>query len=78
MYYPGWGVTVDGNPVTFDYKNENGLMQFPLARGEHHVIASFRETITRFIADIISVISFLIYFLISVRFISKVQSKMKK
>lgn len=61
MYYPGWGVSIDNQPVIIDYKNDMGLMRVTIPTGEHHVVASFRETISRFITDIFSFIVFTIY-----------------
>lgn len=75
MYYPGWGVTVDGVPVTIEYQNENGVIQFPISKGDHQIMASFRETISRFIADNISLVVFVIYFIMSIRYVGIVTVK---
>jgi len=56
MYYPGWGVTVDGELATIDYKNDFGVIRVDVPQGQHRVIASFRETISRFIADMCSLV----------------------
>jgi hypothetical protein len=61
VYYPGWGVTVDDSPVLIDYKNAQGLIRVPVPKGVHRLVAGFRETISRFLADNIS-LGFLIWF----------------
>lgn len=63
IYYPGWGVTVDNAPVTIDYKNNRGVMRVSVPQGTHHLVAGFRETISRFIADAAS-LGFFIWYLI--------------
>lgn len=54
IYYPGWGVTVDSERVPINYGNSSGLMRFQVAQGKHHLMADFRETVPRFLADLIS------------------------
>lgn len=60
IYYPGWGATVDGVPVELLYDNPNAFMRFAVPVGTHHVFAEFRETIPRFVADMVSFLSLLI------------------
>jgi len=64
IYYPGWGVIVNNIPVKLSYDNPNGLIRFPVGAGSFHVVAEFRETVQRFIADIISVSFFVAYCLL--------------
>jgi hypothetical protein len=54
VYYPGWGVTLDDAAVRIDYRNSQGLMRVAVPQGTHRLIAGFRETISRFMADNIS------------------------
>lgn len=61
IYYPGWGVTVDGARVPIDYQNLLGVMRIMVPQGEHRVVAEFRETPTRFFTDFLSAISILSY-----------------
>lgn len=61
IYYPGWGAMIDGVPVRIDYKNTMGVMRITVPTGEHRFVAEFRETIFRFIADVISILSFIVY-----------------
>ena len=61
LYYPGWGVTVDDAPVLIDYKNSQGLIRVVVPKGDHQLRAGFRETISRFLADNISLGFFIWY-----------------
>jgi hypothetical protein len=54
IYYPGWGVTVNGNPVPVSVIANDGVMQVPVGAGTSRVEADFRETPGRFVADSIS------------------------
>lgn len=61
VYYPGWGITLDGNPARVTYANPNGFMEITVPVGKHTIVSEFRETIPRFIADIVSVGSLIIW-----------------
>ena len=63
VYYPGWGVAIDGQLTTVDYKNPNGVMRIIVPTGRHRLEASFRETGFRLITDIVS-FAFGIFYLI--------------
>ena len=54
IYYPGWGVTIDGKLIAIDYTNTHGVMRVNVSAGSHRLEASFRETGFRLITDIIS------------------------
>jgi len=69
IYYPGWGVLLDSQPVEIDYDNSQGLIRFPVPAGEHQVRAEFRETPLRLLADGISAFS-LVGYLAYLRFVS--------
>lgn len=56
IYYPGWGVMVDNQPEKFTFNNSLGVIRFHLPKGTHQVVAEFRETPTRFLADMISLV----------------------
>ncbi len=62
IYYPGWGVAIDGSLVPIDYRNALGVMRVTVPQGTHKLVAAFRETPLRFAADIVSVISVLSFF----------------
>ncbi len=70
IYYPGWGVTIDGIRVPIDYQNSFGLMRISVPPGIHEIHASFRETPERFIADVVSVVSAICY-LVFIRRLTK-------
>jgi hypothetical protein len=57
VYYPGWGVAVDSKRVAVDYSNPFGLMRIPIQAGRHTVEVAFRETLSRFIIDCITLTS---------------------
>ncbi|MBI5449531.1 hypothetical protein HY948_04430 [Candidatus Gottesmanbacteria bacterium] len=62
IYYPGWGIEVDGQPVLVDYHNGMGVMRVEVPQGMHKISVEFRETVFRFIADSISLISVIVGF----------------
>lgn len=61
IYYPGWGVTLDGILRPVEYNNPYGLMRFVVEKGKYTLEASFRETGFRLIADIISLAFGMVY-----------------
>lgn len=61
LYYPGWGITVDGILVPINYQKADGTMQVIIPNGNHRFIATFRETVTRFFADIVTIFFGLVY-----------------
>ncbi len=61
IYYPGWGVLVNGLPQKISYDNPNGLIRFFVLKGEHEIFAEFRETIPRFVANSASLCFMLCY-----------------
>jgi hypothetical protein len=65
LYYPGWGVSLDDAAVHIDYKNPQGLMRVAVPQGTHRLVVGFRETISRFLADNIS-LGFLIWYGITI------------
>jgi len=69
IYYPGWGVTVNGIAVNIIYDNPYGLIRFSVPQGEINIFAEFRETGLRFIADIMTVIGFLCSGFFSIQYI---------
>lgn len=58
LYYPGWGATVDDTKVQIAYDNAQDVMRIAMPAGNHHLIVGFRETISRFLADCVSLVSF--------------------
>ncbi len=60
-YYPGWGVTLDGKLTPVDHANPLGVMRIEVPKGEHRIVAGFRETVFRFIADSVSLFFLLLF-----------------
>lgn len=61
IYYPGWGVAIDGQPAVIDYQNSLGVMRVSVPQGRHRIIAEFRETFLRFLSDCVTLASIIIY-----------------
>lgn len=55
IYYPGWSVRVDGKLTDISFENEKGVIEIPVVKGKHIVIAKFNETKLRIVADFITV-----------------------
>ncbi len=56
LYYPGWQVRVDNEKIPIEFQNPHhrGLISFSIPKGDHTIVASFRETPLRLASDIIS------------------------
>lgn len=63
IYYPGWGVSLNDRPVEIDYHNPEGLMRVNVPKGNHRLLAAFRETVPRFMADLVAVVSGILFLL---------------
>jgi hypothetical protein len=57
FYYPGWRVTIDGEPVPIAPTDPEGLISFKVPAGRHTVRLRFGETPLRLAADAISILS---------------------
>ena len=64
LYYPGWGVTVDNRLVPINYHNQLGVIRIEVPNGVHEVKAEFRETPFRFFADVVSLLSGIVFLII--------------
>jgi hypothetical protein len=64
LFYPGWGALIDNMPVTIAYNNEQGVMRLPILSGSHTLFMEFRETKSRFAADMISFFSIIVYLVV--------------
>lgn len=62
-YFPGWEIKTDGRPVKFDYLTEEsgGLPVFEVPAGKYQILAEFKNTPVRNLADGISVLSIVIW-----------------
>lgn len=67
VYYPGWQVSIDGQSKEIVYEG-NGLINLRgIEPGKHQVIASFKETPLRKVANSISLVSLLLTALVLLR-----------
>lgn len=65
LYWPGWNTYIDDKIVSLSHDNPKGVIEFAVAKGTHQVKADFSETPLRFVADMISIVSFcLLLFLV--------------
>lgn len=81
LFYPGWGAMVDDKPMTIAYNNDLGVMQIPILEGTHTLFMEFRETKSRFLADMISLFSilfFLIYYAVPAIFGALFHNKIRE
>lgn len=63
IYYPGWRVEENGKEKVIRYKDSGGLIEFDIASGSHLLELKFRETLTRKIANSITIASFVVILL---------------
>lgn len=63
IFYPGWGALVDNVPAVISYDNPRGVIRFPVSEGVHTIETEFRETVPRFTATAVSIISFILFIL---------------
>lgn len=61
VYYPGWGIMLDDTPAKITYQNPNGFIEVSVPVGSHRFIAEFRETVPRFLADLVSFVGVIGY-----------------
>lgn len=66
IYWPGWEAFVDDKLVSISYNNSAGLIEFLLPEGKHDVQVRFGETPTRYLADAISLLSFLVLVILGI------------
>ncbi len=61
QYFPGWRVNIDGKstPISFQDASWRGEIVFLISPGKHTVEVIFKESKLRFIADMVTIASFL-------------------
>ncbi len=69
IYWPGWIVFIDGQQVPISYNNPGGLIRFTALKGAHQIRLDFRESPSRLISDIVSLISVVIILILVIRII---------
>lgn len=66
LYFPGWEVVVDKNPVPIEFQDQQyrGLMTFYIPEGKHTVEVIFKDTKLRKVSDVISLTTFVTIILV--------------
>ncbi len=62
FYFPGWTIKIDGKKTRFNYLTDGesyGMPSFDIDKGKHIVLAEFKNTTNRNIADTVSMLTFL-------------------
>ncbi len=54
IFFPGWKVFANGNPIKIDYKNPEGLIKFKLPKGNYDVIIRYTKTLPHLVSEIVS------------------------
>ena len=67
IYYPGWKVYLDNELIKDSHSNPKGVMEIPASKYRSHVSLYFGETITRTVANSLSIIAILVLFFIFMR-----------
>lgn len=77
LYFPGWGVTVNGQTVPISYQNQDyrGIMTFTVPTGENTIEVKFTNTKLRSFSEMISVIGVMMLLLLSLFMKSKIFNK---
>ena len=76
-YFPGWQIKVDGTQANFDYLtgNNSGLPVFDIDQGKHQILAEFKNTTIRNIADEVGLFSLGVWLLLFLWYIKKALCK---
>lgn len=77
LYFPGWSAVVNGKEVKINYEKD-GLIHLNLSPEENRVSLEFKETKIRNLANLFSIISFLILIAISLVNLSYLINKRNK
>jgi hypothetical protein len=64
IYYPGWKILVNGLNHEINYKNDKGVMEIKLAKGDYTIDASFHETPLRKMSNLISLLGLFVIFML--------------
>ena len=60
VYFPGWQLTINGQPAPIDYHNSQGVIRFKVPSGQSQILVEFKETPVRQAADLISLLALLV------------------
>lgn len=64
LYYPGWGGMLNNKKLDISIDNPYGVMRIDIPVGVHHLYMAFRETPIRFVFDVISFISLILFIIL--------------
>lgn len=67
VFFPGWLIDINGQPVTINPDKQLGRISFPLTYGEYRISAVFTDSKIRMLANITTIVSFsaiIIYWII--------------
>ncbi len=59
--FPGWSITIDGQPVPIVPSEPNGLITFEVPAGQHRITVSFEDTPSRTLANVISLAALIVF-----------------
>jgi hypothetical protein len=65
--FPGWSITIDGQPVPIVPSEPNGLITFEVPAGQHRITVSFEDTPSRTLANVISLAALIVLAVVLVR-----------
>ncbi len=65
--FPGWEVTIDGQPISIVPSDPNGLITFDVPTGKHAITVSFEDTPARTWANVISLAALVVFGMVLVR-----------
>lgn len=57
LYFPGWGILVDGQPQEFKYLGEGGIMRVDVTSGPHVIEAMLKETNLEKFSDTLTLVT---------------------
>ncbi len=79
FYFPGWKAYIDGRQTTIQFQDANyrGLIEYNVPPGRHSVMLKFGDTLVRFLAKLISIVS-IFSFLILLIFRTRLLAYLKK
>lgn len=74
-YFPGWILKIDNNESSISAALPYGLIEANIPEGTHNIQLFFTNTPVRNIANIISLLSFMVWLIISFKVIKKLKDK---
>lgn len=66
--FPGWTAYINKRQADIEYDNPKGVITLKLDKGQNNVLVAFKETPLRLFSDIVSLLSFCLLALVTVRY----------